>query len=191
MSERGLTTNQTNAALSNVIYPALLFDLTFEDNTCHVWCGIGSLVVGTTTYMGVGSLGKITPIHEGNSVEAKGITLTLSGLDPSWLPESISEINQASRAKVWFAFLNPNATSTATLVIDSPICIFSGVMDGPKIDIDTRTATISIDVETKLVELNRSRGGRYTSQDQRSRYPNDASLDYVSLNADQCLIWKS
>jgi hypothetical protein len=191
MSERGLTTNQTAAALSSVIYPGLLLDLTFEDNTYHVWCGIGTLTVGGVPYVGVGTMGRITTISEGIGVEAKGITLTLSGLDPTWLPESMNEINLASRAKLYWAFLNPLATSMATLVIDSPLCIFSGIMDGPSIDMDTSTAAISIDVESKLIEMNRSRGGRYTDQDQKARYPLDESLQWVSYNIDKNILWNS
>jgi len=156
---RGLTTNQTAQTVSPVIYPAFLFDLTFADNTYHLWCGVGTLIVGGVTYAGVGTLGKVSTISEGTNVEAKGVTLTLSGIDPTLLAESMNEINLATRAKVYLAFLNPLATSTSSLVIDSPLCIFTGIMDGPSIDMDTKTASISIDVESKLVDLNRSRGG--------------------------------
>lgn len=187
MSGRNLTTNQTAAVTSPVIQWAMLFDLTFADNTYHVWSGVGPLVVGATTYLGVGTAGKVTTISEGTGVEAKGITLTLSGIDPTWLAESIAEVNLASRAKVYLAFFN---TATGSL-IDSPLVIFTGIMDGPSFDLDTKTASISIDVESKMVDLNRSRGGRLTDQDQKGRYPNDNSLQWVSYNADRCLIWRS
>lgn len=159
-------------------------------NTYHIWSGIGTLVVNGTSYLGVGSLGGVSTMAEGIGVEAKGITLTLSGIDPAWLSMSMTEINLASRAKVWLAFLNPAATSTSTLVIDSPIRVFTGIMDGPQIDMDTKSATIAIDVESKMVDLNRSRGGRLTDQDQQVRYPGDNSLQYCSYNQDACLIWK-
>ncbi len=192
MSERGLTTDQVTVVNSPVIHPAMLFDLTFADNIYHVWLGIGSLVVTDpvtlvqTTYLGVGTLGKLSAIEEGVTVEARGINLTLSGIDPSLLAESMGEINLASRAKVYLAFL-----SSAGQLVDNPICIFSGIMDAPQIDMDTKTASISIDVENKMVDLNRSRGGRLTDQDQRARYPNDNGLKWTSYNTDRNLVWKA
>jgi hypothetical protein len=191
MTTRNLTTNQAAAVTGTVLYPALLFDLIFGDGTYHVWCGIGSLIVNGVTYLGVGSLGKVSTISEGTSVEAKGVTMTLSGIDPTLLPEAMSEISVASRAKIYLALLNPQATSMSGLVIDTPVCLFSGIMDAPSIDMDTNTCTISIDVEDKMVELNRSRGGRYTDQDQKARYPNDTGLEWTSYNMDQSIVWKT
>lgn len=186
MSLRGLSTAVITAVTGAVLYPALLFDLTFMDNTYHFWCGMGSLVVNATTYIGVGTLGKVSTMGEGTSVEAKGITLTLSGIDPTLLAESMAEINLATRAVVSLAFLQ----STGVLV-GVPQILFSGIMDGPVIDMDTTTASISIDVENKLVDMNRARGGRLTDQDQKSRYPLDQGLGWVSYQADRNIIWRS
>lgn len=186
MSQRGLTSNQVTAVTGRILYPALIFDLTFADNHYFLWAGIGPLIIGGVTYTGCGTLGKVTTCSEGTGVEAKGITLTLSGIDPTWIAESMAEINLASRAKVSLAFL-----STTGTVIDSPLCLFTGIMDGPSIDMDTNTASISIDVESKLVDMNRSRGGRLTDQDQKARFPNDWSLQWVSYNADRNILWRS
>lgn len=183
---RSLTTAQTAAVTATVLYPALLFDLCFDDNTYHVWAGIGNLVVGTTTYLGVGSMGKVTTISEGTGVEAKGITLSLSGIDPSWLPESLNEINLAATATVYLGILTPQMQ-----LVGNPINIFSGIMDGPQFNLDTKAITISIDVESELVDMNRSRGGRLTDQDQKARYPNDNSLQWVNFNQDLDVVWKS
>jgi hypothetical protein len=176
----------SNAVSAPILYPAYLVDLQFADNTYHAWLGIGSIVANGNTYLGVGTFGSISTIGEGTGVEAKGVTLKLSGIDPTMLAEAQSEITLASRATVYLAFL----TSTGTLV-DTPLCLFTGIMDGPEFDIDTNTSSISIDVESKMIDLNRSRGGRLTAQDQRARYPNDSCLDWVSKNQDSNLIWKA
>lgn len=181
---RNLSAAMEAAVQQPVVFTALLFDLTFADNTYHMWSGIGNLVWGTTTYSGVGTLGKVSTITEGNGVEAQGVKLSLSGIDPTWLAESMNEINLATRAKIYLALLDNNG-----VIIANPVCMYTGIMDGPKIDLDSQTAVITIDVEDKMIELNRSRGGRLTSQDQRSRYPDDKGLDFVSLNQDKNLVW--
>lgn len=185
MSTRNLSADNSDAVCAPILYPAFLVDLQFADNTYHVWLGLGSIIVNGTTYTGVGTFGSISTIAEGTGVEAKGITLKLSGLDPTLLPEARDEVTLATRAKVMLGLLEDEGQ-----LVDAPIVLFSGIMDGPEFDIDTNTASIAIDVETKLVDLNRSRGGRFTAQDQRARYPNDSCLDWVSLNQDTNLIWK-
>jgi hypothetical protein len=69
------------AGLANAnIQPFILAALTFKSGTVWVWSGVGSLTWGGNTYLGVGSLGTISAISEGTSVQADGMTVTLSGI---------------------------------------------------------------------------------------------------------------
>jgi hypothetical protein len=62
------------------IQPFILAALTFRSGTVYVWSGVGNLTFGGNTYLGVGSLGTISAISEGTSVQADGMTVTLSGI---------------------------------------------------------------------------------------------------------------
>ena len=69
------------AGLANAnIQPIILAALTFASGVVYVWSGVGDLVWGGNTYQGVGALGSISAISEGSSVQADGMTLTLSGI---------------------------------------------------------------------------------------------------------------
>ena len=41
--------------------PCLLADIDHPDGMVHVWTGLGTLVYGGNTYLGVGILGRVTP----------------------------------------------------------------------------------------------------------------------------------
>jgi hypothetical protein len=186
MARDGLTTAVITALDSRFVRPIFLLSMQFADNTLYVWTGVGTIVWNGNSYLGVGTYGNISTISESNGVEAQGISLTLSGIDPAWLAESMNEINHAGKCWVYFGFLDSTGA-----VIPDPIPAYMGILDQPTIDPSTDTCTISITVENRLADLNRSRGGRYTDQDQRGRYPNDGSLRYVPYNQDRLIIWKT
>jgi hypothetical protein len=182
----GLTGEVITALTSSAVRPAFLLQLNFADNTYYLWTGVGTIIWNGNNYLGVGTLGTIGGISESSSIQAQGITLTLSGIDPGDLAESMNEINHAGKAWVYLAFFDTNGN-----IISNPVPAFMGLLDKPDIDLDTNTCSITIDVENRLADLNRSRGGRYTDQDQRARYPNDRSLSWVPYNQDRNIIWKS
>lgn len=73
-----------SAALSNkVIAPVILAALTLNSGVLYIWSGVGNLVYAGNTYLGVGMLGKISPISEGSGVTADGMSITLSGIGKS------------------------------------------------------------------------------------------------------------
>src|SRR6185437_16629012 len=81
------------AEVSKVVFrPAVLAMLTFRSQTSYAWSGIGSLVWGGNTFLGMGSFADIGSIGEGTDVQADGTTLTLSGIDSNLLAECMTDI---------------------------------------------------------------------------------------------------
>jgi hypothetical protein len=77
---RSLDTTLAAALADANIQPVILANLTFKSGTVYVWSGVGSFTWSGNNYIGVGSLGNISAITEGSSVEAAGMTVTLSGI---------------------------------------------------------------------------------------------------------------
>jgi hypothetical protein len=50
-------------------------------------------------------------------------------------------------------------------------------------------STISVTVDSKLVETEKASNLRYTSESQKSRYSGDTFFDYVSAIQDADIIW--
>lgn len=159
---RLLTTAMQEALCAPVLRCALLASLQFADNTVYVWSGLGPLTWNGNTYQGVGSLGSISTISEGSTVEAEGVTFTLSGIPASLVSEVLWETRLLYTAQVYLALWD----ASGNLIAD-PVLSYRGKMDQPSISDDGKTCTISISTENVLVDLNRSCYRRYTNDDQQ------------------------
>lgn len=174
------------ASLSHgVIGPCILVMLTFKSQTTYAWTGTGTLTWNGNSYLGVGSLGKVGTISEGSDVKADGTTLELSGIDKTLLSECLTDIKIGAPAKVWFGnMLNG-------ILIGQPYLVFSGCMDKVTFTIAVDTVNIKLALETRLIDFGRATQSKYTSADQRIKYPDDTGFAHVEQLSDQALRWGS
>jgi hypothetical protein len=170
---------------AGLIGPVILVQLTFRSQTCYAWSGVGTLVWNGNSFLGVGSLGKLGTITEGSDVKADGTTLELSGIDKVFLGECLTDIQIGAPAKVWFGnMLNG-------VLIGAPYLVFSGCIDKPTFSIGGDTVTIRLALENRLIDQGRATMSRYTSADQRVKYPDDTAFVWVESLNDQALVWGS
>lgn len=80
---RNLDANLAAHLGDEVIQPAVFASLGFSSGTLNVWSGVGPFTWGGRTFLGLGNFGAISPITEGSSVQADGITVQLLGI-PLW-----------------------------------------------------------------------------------------------------------
>ncbi|WP_420239215.1 hypothetical protein ACOBR2_06430 [Telmatobacter bradus] len=161
---RDLSIEMVAALIADVVYPSVLVDLCFEDNTLHVWNGSGNVVWNGNTYLGVGDFGTIGAMTETIATEAKGTTLSLSGIDSTLLAECMGEITAFNTCNVYLCFWDgPNHTS----IISQPFLSLTGYLDSPVIEDDGKTSTIQVSVENPLLDMNRICVRRYTADDNR------------------------
>jgi len=172
---RDMTSAYQAAISSAVLRPALFVQATFVSGPLYVWSGMGPITWNGQTWIGVGTLGTVSTIEEGSTVSAKGVTLTLSGLDPTLLEDVMEEFQVGLPALVYLGVFD----ATGALIAD-PVCCFSGRMDQPTIDISGTTASIAINCENRLVEMNVSVERRYTDEDQQLDYPGDLGFQFVN-----------
>lgn len=180
---RGLNSDMQAALASGVLGPAILVQLTFVSGTSYVWSGIGPLVYGGNTYKGVGTLGTLGTITEQLTVQAAGTSVTLSGIDAALYQDSLDDIVTGKPAKVRFALLSNGA------VIGAPYLAFSGLVDKPTVSEGGDTISITINLETRLTNLQRANARRYTSADQRIKYPDDLFFIFVESLANSANMW--
>ena len=67
--------------------------------------------------------------------------------------------------------------------------IFSGRMDVMTIDETGETCSITLTAENRLIDLERPRVRRYTSEDQKSLHPNDKGFDFVNSLQEAEIKW--
>lgn len=59
----------------------------------------------------------------------------------------------------------------------------------PVIDDDATTITISVTVESDLVDLERSKVRRFTDEDQKAIHPDDRGFEFVNRLQDTEITW--
>jgi hypothetical protein len=179
---RALDSTLATSLATGLIGPVILVMLTFKSQICYAWSGTGTLVWNGNSFLGVGSLGKLGTISEGTEVKADGTTLELSGIDPIYLGECLTDIQMSAPAKVWFGnMLNG-------VLIGTPYLVFSGCIDKPAFTIGAETVTIRLSLENRLIDQ-RAGMSRYTTADQHVNYPDDTAFNWVERLNDEALNW--
>ena len=168
----------------DIVYCFWACDLLFDaPNALYFWNGLGDLLLDGNTYTGAGDLLSISELRESSDIAAYGATLTLSGIPTNLVNLALSEPYQGRRATVKFG-VDIGGVKTSTVV-------FTGEMDQMNVQLGPETVTISLDIESRLVDLQRARIRRYTDADQRLRFPNDLAFEFVTRLQNESLEWQS
>ena len=177
-----MRTGTPSAFNDDSLAPFFAIDLAFDSGAVRLWNGYYDLTVDGEEYIGSGSLLGISSIDETAEIEANGVTITLSGIDSSLISVALTENYQNRTAKIYIGAIADNGTV-------SSYQIFSGRLDVMTIEESGETATIAVTAENRLIDLERPRTRRYTSEDQKSLFPGDLGLDYVNDLQDKTLDW--
>jgi hypothetical protein len=161
------------------VQPFYAVEAQFTGGTVRLWTGYGNRQIEGNTYTGAGSLLSISGLDEVADLSAQSITVTLSGIDQTALALALAEPYQRRRLRVLFGVVNSTTS----------VELFSGQMNTMTIEDSGTTSTISILVDSKLVELERASNRRYTSESQKSRHAGDTFFDYVAKLQDRQLVW--
>jgi len=167
-----------------VLRPAFLVSMQFASSTVYAWTGRGTLVWNGMSFLGVGTMGDVASVEEGSSVQARGTTLTLSGFDATLLGDALTDLRQGLPVTVWLALFDATPA-----IIGNPVIAFRGRMDQPTITVSGQTATISINCESRLMDMNVPAERRYTNEDQQRDYPGDRGFEFVNSIQEVTIYW--
>jgi hypothetical protein len=182
---RNLTTEMVTALTATILYPAVFVNLTFSTGPVYVWSGAGSVSWNSSTWLGLGSLLGLSTPEDSSNVEAKGISVTISGLDSSYMAGALREIQLGLPAIIYLGFY----TSLGGTLINTPAICWSGRMDQPTFSISGSEATITFNCENRLLDMNIDVSRHYTNEDQQMSYPGDLCFMFVDGLQEKNLLW--
>jgi hypothetical protein len=156
---------------------------TIELGPVYLWSGYGDLEYDGKTYIGAGNLLHISDVTETADIRAAGASISLSGVSSTLLALAITQPYQGRLCNVLFGLMDSDGS-----VIDLAT-LFVGYMDQMNIEDGADTCTIQMTVESKLIDLERPRTFRYTSENLKARYENDLAFDFIPDLQDAPLIW--
>ncbi len=185
---RSITTAFNNAVTSQVVRPLLACELEFSTGTLRFWNGYGDLVMtaggSSNTFTGLGDLMNVSAISESDQVEAVGAQLSLTGIKSSLISAALSANYTNRNASIFLGLFDTNKA-----VIADVYTLFKGKMDIMKIDEGPETATISLNLENRLIVLDRAKERRYTHEDQQLSFAGDLGFEFVPDLQDKEIIW--
>lgn len=179
-------TAAVDAALSAGHVPMIVFvELDFPSQFLRLNNSSVSIAWNSYDWLGVGRLGAIDEINEGIDLQARGLALRISGIDPAAISLALGTPYQGRSCKVWAAPL-----TAAHAVIADPVLVFWGRLDTMDIDLGD-TATITVSAESRLADWDRPRARRYNHEDQQIDYPGDLGFEFVPQMVDRQIVWGS
>jgi hypothetical protein len=177
-------TQAAKDAFSQLNFPAIvLVELDFADGVVRLTNAAYTFAWGGHDWQGIGTLGSIEAVSEGSALQMYGCALTLSGIPPEIISEAFSANYQGRSATIWLAPM----TKDYAFIAD-PVVVFKGRMDTMDIAVGD-TATITLSVESRLVDWDKPRIRRFNDEDQRFSYPNDRGFRYVDQMVQKDLKW--
>ena len=169
---------------SGLVRPFFLVTLNFATGSLYLWTGNGDLVYNGTTYIGAGDLLKISSFEEKTDLGAVGASITLNGIKASLVQKARDEDYQGRSA-----IIHLGAFDSTGSIISSPLIMFSGFMDIMTINEGAAFSDITVTLESKILQIERTKERRYTDADQRIDFPDDDGFEFVNALQDYEIVW--
>lgn len=179
---RPLTAGVLAALAAGTLRPAVLTEVFVEGGVVRNWSGVGDIVNpgDGQTYQGVGRQGEINEIEESIDLVASGMVLKLAAAESVMIATAMSSFRQGKRINIYIAFLDATGA-----IIPDPLVAWSGFADVPKLALGAGRAELAISAESRLLELEREIGRKYTDEDQRRHHPTDRGFAFLPLLQDK------
>ena len=184
---RGLSSEIKAAIAADTVRPVYLAYFDFDGYALRTWTVQGDLSYDSQTWSSNGVVTRWPTISEDVELIANNITIELSGQHTYSVDIADPAKYRARTCEIYIGFLDSSYTLPSTNVYK----IFSGRMAEVGFVEDTTEDTYTVTVESRLVDLRRTKIVRYTHQSQLQRYPGGAVLSSGTLTVGLTLGWNT
>ena len=203
---RNITPDMQAAFSGSNVQPAILADLVYDSQVLRLWSGVGILTFQGNDYLGGGNLLSISEIQESQSLEAKGMTATMTGIPSNLIATALLENQRGRPFRLYLGVVETRGyvqtedvdnvltedgseVLTENELIDMPYRVFNGLMDTMEIIDSGETSVINLNIESIMIIGQRDKVSRYTVEDQKKRFPDDKGLDFINSLQDKEVTW--
>lgn len=162
---------------------AFLLSLDLDVSPLYLWSGLGSLNWDGKIWQGVGALGALSAINEDTDLSDVRIKANLSHLPIESLPDFVTEFASNDPVgrpfKIYLAFLNDDTS------MNDVVLLTAGFIDGLSLSEAVTGAGenmggIELTLASEAALLKQTRLYRFTDQHQKSLFPSDRGLEFVT-----------
>ena len=185
---RDITSDFNTAIKSTVVEPLFAVELEFSDGTLRFWSGYGSITMtaggSSKVFTGAGDFLSVSPIEESSTLQMNGIAVALTGIKSSLISSALTAQYTNRNAALYMGLFN-----TSGSVIADVYTLFKGKMDVLNITEQADTATITLNIESRLVSFEQPLNRMLTLEDQQVDYSSDLGFEFISDLQDKEIIW--
>tara|TARA_R110000824_G_scaffold73069_2_gene186244 strand:+ start:96 stop:674 length:579 start_codon:yes stop_codon:yes gene_type:complete len=185
---RDITSDFNTAIKNTVVQPIFAIELEFSDGTLRFWNGYGSITMtaggSSKVFTGTGDLLSISPVEESSTLQMNGISVALTGIKSSLVSTALSAQYTNRDAALYMGLYNASGS-----VIADVYTLFKGKMDVLNITEQADTATITLNIESRLVSFEQPLNRMLTLEDQQVDYSSDLGFEFISDLQDKEIIW--
>lgn len=161
-----------------------LVRLDFDSGTVGWNTGFRSIVLDGVTYYGLGNVTSISAAKEEAGVKASGLTVTISGIDPTVVALLLSEPYINRPAYVHYVLLDEQDQ----VITGAPVLYFRGSIDSIQGE-EGATASFTISLKSRLADWERPRKLRYSDAEQQKLHPGDKGFEFVGQMEQSRIVW--
>ena len=172
---RALTSDYLDELEASNVKIAFFYEGEFSSGTIRLWTGVGNIDWDSKTWLGNSWFQGWSGVGETSEIKAVSMDITLAGVPQDVLALVLNEASQNKMGRLYLAFLDADEE-----VIADPYLLFEGKLDYPEINDSAESATVVISYESELIELETAEEFRYTDINQKSFYPSDKGLEYIT-----------
>ena len=127
-------------------HPYFAVEFMLDSAPLRFWSGYGDRDIGGETYIGAGELISISGLEEVNDLSAKALTISLSGISGAVISMALQEPYQRRKCRVYFGDAS----------VSDVVEVFTGSLNKMTIEDSADTGTVTVLVDSKLVEADRA-----------------------------------
>ena len=176
---RGLTSAVKTELATGNIEPVLLLEIGFSTPVylTNASFDITSSVSGSSrTYLSNGHLKSITDISETNVPTKNTLSISLSGVDQTYISVALNENIINDDVYIYRGFLN-----SSLALISDPYLSFFGTIDEYNIKDDTNTASLVLSATSHWGNFSKVNGRTTTDNSQQKVFSGDKGMEFSAL----------
>ena len=176
--DRGSTGAFQTEIVKSANKPFHLVKLSFDDVSYFLSDAYIPVTYDSNTYTPTGSFLAFSDIVETNEANIETISISLSGVDTTYINLFLTGGYLDRTVEIYKAFLDSNDA-----LVSDPLLIFNGRLNNPVIkeDVDAGTSTIAVQASSLFVDFDRINTRFTNNESQQSFFAGDTGFRYSSV----------
>lgn len=162
----------------------LAVEILYSSAPVRAHTGVGTYVIDGHDYLGVGQLGEISAIPQTSKTSPSNVDLSMSGLDPNLITQTLNERTQGRKAKIMLCSIGEDETITSASIV------FSGRVSSQTYRYG-KTAAVTVELVDRFADWERAGTKRFDYENHLSRHPLDHIFKFLAQMASLPIYWGS